>query len=109
MIKSVAGKYRDVVYMTPINAISAEKLHKIWKNVVINLVELGFDVVTTMTDGASANVKFPREKLYQEETDIQWVKNPTIPNNQIFMLFDTVHLFNFFYNNFLRKETFICP
>ena len=51
MIKSVAGSYSDVVAMTPISELSAEKIHSVWKNVVKTATELGFNVVATTTDG----------------------------------------------------------
>ena len=47
MIKSIAGKYRDVISMTPINRLNAEKLVKIWKNVVKAVTEIGFDIAVT--------------------------------------------------------------
>lgn len=38
--------------------MNAKNLHNIWKNIATKLTELGFEVVITMTDGHSANVKF---------------------------------------------------
>ena len=38
MIKSIAGKYRDVLFMVPIVGINAEKLYSIWKNVVSQMI-----------------------------------------------------------------------
>ena len=32
MVKSVCGKYRDVVSMTQISNINADKLHTVWEN-----------------------------------------------------------------------------
>ena len=57
MIKSIAGKHRDVVFMFPIVGINAEKLYSIWKNVVSQMTAIGFDIAVTMTDGHSSNMK----------------------------------------------------
>ena len=51
MIKSVAGKYRDVVCMSPIHNLNSEKLLKVWNNVIRVVTKIGFDVVLTMVDG----------------------------------------------------------
>ena len=58
MIKSIAGKYRDVISMTPINRLNADKLVKIWNNVIKAVTEVGFDVVVTRVDGMRTNVSF---------------------------------------------------
>ena len=50
MIKSVAGRYRDVMAMSPISEINHDKIYKVWKNVLEKITDVGFDVVTTMTD-----------------------------------------------------------
>lgn len=79
----------------PVNAINAEKLQKIWKNIMIKLTDRGFEVVITMTGGHSVNVKvfhFFQDQLCQGETDIPQVKIHMNPINKIFLLVDTIHL-----------------
>ena len=51
MVKSVRGKYRDVVSMTQISNISADKLINVWQNCISVLSEIGFIVVVTMGGG----------------------------------------------------------
>ena len=63
MIKSVSGKYRDVISMTPIANINDEKLYTAWDNSVKVLTSIGFDVVATMTDGHLSNLKLSRRLL----------------------------------------------
>ena len=58
MLKSVAGPYRDVVAMSPITNISAEKIHQVWEDVVKKVTELDFNVVATTCDCHSSNMKF---------------------------------------------------
>ena len=49
MIKSIAGKYRDIVAMAPVVNINANKLHSLWTGVVNKVTKIGFDVAVTMT------------------------------------------------------------
>ena len=58
MIKSVAGKYRDVVAMIPISNLTADKQYTAWYTTASALTEIGFDIVLTMTDGNNVNHTF---------------------------------------------------
>ena len=58
MVKSVCGKYRDIVSMTPITNINSKKLRTVWESNMEALTEIGFDVCVTMTDGHESNVMF---------------------------------------------------
>jgi hypothetical protein len=78
MLKSVAGKYKDVVCMTPIQDLTANKLLLVWRNVVKVLTEIEFDVVVTVVDGLRANVCF-YDKLVEPSmraTHKLVIKNP---------------------------------
>ena len=105
MVKSVDGKYRDVICMTPISNINAEKIYKVWFNCLEVLTEIGFDTVLTMTDGLEANVRFYK---MISSGDV-FIKNPFNTLMIIFLLFDTVHLFKNIYCNFLKYGIFVCP
>ena len=39
----------------------------------------------------------------------QWIENPYAKGNRIYLLFDSVHIFKNFYNNFLNRKCFIYP
>jgi hypothetical protein len=56
MVKSVCGKYRDIVSMTPITNINCVKIRTIWESNMKTLTDVGFDVCVTMTDGHESNV-----------------------------------------------------
>ena len=107
MIKSVAGKYRDVVSMTPITNINHEKLRTIWENNMQVLFEIGFDVYLTMSDGHDSNVKFFRS-LHEDGLKYS-IQNPFATDKLVFLMFDPVHLFKNFYNNFMKAVTFTFP
>ena len=58
MIKSVAGKHRDVVCMSPIHDLNSEKLFNLWNNVIRVVTRIDFDVVLTMVDGHQSNISY---------------------------------------------------
>ena len=105
MVKSIAGKYRDIVAMSPIHNINAEILSKIWKSCLKVLTEIGFQVVITMTDGLEANVRF--FKIVTSGSVV--IENPYFKSQFIFFLFDLVHLFKNIYNNLVNYGEYTCP
>ena len=70
MMKSIAGKYRDIVAMAPVVNINADKLHLLWTDVVNKVIKIGFDVAVTMTDGHSSNMNFFNKKMLKKPTDV---------------------------------------
>ena len=63
MIKSVGGKYKDMVAMFPIAKIDADLINNLWHNILKDVTEIGFDVVCDTLDGHSSNRRFYVEKL----------------------------------------------
>ena len=108
MVKSIAGKYRDIVSMTPVVDINANLLYTVWRNVVIQLSNIGFDVAVNMTDGHSSNMTLFNSKILKNPSDLSIV-NEMNPDNLIFPLFDQVYIFKNFYNNWNKKVKFECP
>ena len=109
MIKSVAGKYHNIVSMVLIVNIYADKLYSIWKYVVSQMIAIGFDIAGTMTDGHSSNMKPFNIKILKNVSE-----NLSVPNYEnicsyIFLLFDPPHLFKNVYNNWMVKKIFDCP
>ena len=117
MIKSVAGSYRDIVSMSPIANISGEQIVTIWNNVVKAMTNIGFEVVLTMNDQHSSNVKFFQLILkkslnlaFEESRKCGiYIPNPFDIEKKIFLAFDTVHVFKNLYSNFERYKTFEFP
>jgi len=72
MIKSVLGKYRDIIAMTPISSINADKLSSIWTDVVGKVEKIGFDPAVTMTDGHSSNISLFNNKILKNKDDIRY-------------------------------------
>ncbi len=108
MIKSVAGGYRDVVAMTPIDEISAEKIHKVWEDAVKKLTKMGFNVVATTSDNHKSNMKHFKKILCGGNLQ-PYITNPFDSSKKIFLLFDPTHILKCITNNFRQKESFACP
>ena len=44
MIKSIVGKYCDIIAMVPVVNINADILYSVWKNIVTQISKTGFDI-----------------------------------------------------------------
>jgi hypothetical protein len=107
MVKSVAGKYEDVVAMVPLTTISSEIIARWYDRVLKAVTELGFVVVVTLTDAHSSNRKFFTKELCNGTIQTHFI-NP-YSGSPIFLAFDSVHVFKNLYNNLLNRREFQCP
>jgi hypothetical protein len=108
MVKSVAGKYKDIVAMVPLSSISSEIINKWYQRVLHAVTQNGFDTVCTVSDAHSANKKFFAKKLCSGQL-MTSIVNPYTDGSRIFLLFDSVHIFKNVYNNLLNRRKFKCP
>ena len=108
MIKSVGGKYMDVVCMVPLTRIDANIIHSYWDCVLKELTDIGFDVVCDSLDGHSSNRKFYEELLCKGDLSIS-IPHPYKNGSHIFLPFDSVHVFKCVYNNAVNKKHFNMP
>ena len=116
MIKSVAGRYRDIVSMSPQANVTAEKIHVVWKNLMKVLTEIGFEVRLTMNDQHPSNVKFfgillgksVNVALKESRLCGLYTLNP-YNGQKVFLSFDTTHVFKNFYGNFQTYKNFEFP
>ena len=106
MIKSICGKYRDVISMIPITNINATIFYTLWESNIKVPTEIGFNVVATMSDGHESNAKL-FARLLGINLQPYHVNNPNSSGKKIFLLFDPVHLFKHFYNNYMNYSTFL--
>ena len=109
MLKSVGGKYMDIVCLFPIDKLDAEILYSMWKNVLKEVTEIGFDVIANTLDGHSSNRKFYVDLLGEGIKKIDIPHPYKNDGSRIFLLYDYVHIFKCIYNNFINKRRFICP
>ena len=100
MLKAIAGKYSDIVALVPIVNINADILHSVWKNVVSQISDIGFDISITIT-----NMSLFNKKMLKNSEDL-FVQNEEKVDIKIFLLFDPTHLFKNVYNNWMKKINF---
>ena len=63
MFKSIASKYEDVIAMVPLTTINSSTLLNLFTSVMTAITSIGYDVVVSLVDGHSSNVKFYKEEL----------------------------------------------
>ena len=107
MIRSVIGKYRDVVSIVPVNNLTAVTMHNSFNVVMRSLLHIGFSVVATSVDNNRVNSKFYKLLCLKGDDKRSVVFENS--NNPTFLLFDSTHNFKNIYNNFLNKEHFDIP
>ena len=90
-ISSVAGKYEDLVALTPVTRITTQDIREIFFEVLRNLTDLGFTVVSVTTDAHRTNHHW----LGQDGDHPEFVLNPYSEgtDDRIYTMYDTVHLF----------------
>jgi len=70
MVKSVVGKYKDIVAVFPIATLTAAKLSDCYSNVMDTLRKVGLNAVAISVDNASSNRKFFTDFLCQLFIDL---------------------------------------
>ena len=106
MIKSDAGKYKDLVAMYPMSNLTATIQHKCFKEVMDLLHSTAFTVVAVSVDNASTNRKFLIDCLC--EGNLRTYITDQVTGQPIFLIFDPVHDLKNVYNNFQRRKVFEC-
>ncbi len=108
MVKSVAGKYSDIVALFPIQNLDSGKILSHFDVVMNSLTQLGYHVFAISVDNASPNRKFYVEELCAGTLSTQ-IPHPTLEGDELFLLFDSVHNFKNVYNNFVSRKVFVYP
>lgn len=108
MVKSVAGKFCDVVSLTPITNCTSKDVKRHFDAVLVALKQVELDVVAISVDNHTSNRKFYTDELCGG-TITPSIPNPIDPENRIFLLIDSTHNFKNIKNNFQNKKVFTCP
>ena len=108
MFKSVAAGYEDVIAMVPLTKINSGKINYLYTMVLEAITPLGYNVVSTLVDGHSSNVKFYKDELCNNDLK-PYITHPLDETKKIFLPFDATHVFKCVYNNFQTRKSFSCP
>jgi len=112
MISSVFLSYKDVVHILPTSKITAEELHAMIKKIVCGLENIGFRVITVITDNNAINRKSMSFFADPARLSIAY-PHPCDQSRPLFFIFDTVHILKCIRNNWLNlkssDKTFVFP
>ena len=92
MLKSVAAGYEDVMAMVPTSKIDSGKIHNLSMKCLKSITPLGYNVVVSLVDGHSSNVKFYTTELCNGELKPH-IPHPIEETRKIFLPFDSTHIF----------------
>lgn len=105
MISSLLSKNKDIVALYPVFKMDSEFLHSKLNEVLDVLHEIGYEVVSVISDNHQINnAAFKHFSPSQSQQVPLFIKSPYLPNKKIFFLFDTVHLFKSIRNNWLNNK-----
>lgn len=107
MIKSVCGKYKDMVALYPASKLTASQLHEYFINTLQLLTQCGFTVVALSVDNAAVNRSFFVKYLCNGNLSTRFT-NP-FSSEPIYLLFDPTHNLKNIYNNLQSRKVFHCP
>ena len=107
MVKSLAGKYKDIVAIYPKAKLTAAKQFQCYTEVVALIRNVSFNFVAICVDNATTNRKFFIDFLCLGQMKTCIVDS--VSGQTIFLLFDPVHNIKNIYNNFQSRKLFECP
>jgi THAP domain/Transposase protein len=107
MIKSVVGKFKDLVGIYPMSKLTSAKQHACYVEVMTLLRNVNVNVVAISVDNASTNRKFFVDFLCGGT--LQTNITDAVTGQPIYLIFDPVHDIKNVYNNFQKRKKFECP
>ena len=106
MIRSVVGKYRDLVAIYPMAHLTANKQLMCHREVCNIIQSTGFNLTLISVDNASTNRKFYKD-LCKGKIENSYINEVT--GKPVYLIFDPVHNFKNLYNNFQKRKIFKIP
>ena len=76
MYSSVAADYQDVIAMIPTTTVDSTKINDLFNMVLNSLTPLGYNVVASLFDGHSSNVKFYRKETVRKYNETVYHQSP---------------------------------
>ena len=111
MISSLLSKHKHVAALYPVCKLTADTLLDLTHKVLAFLHDIGYKVVSLIADNNRVN-----RKMFEKLCDgplTPSISNPYDSSEQLFLLFDSVHLLKCIRNNWLNQkkpiQTFVIP
>lgn len=108
MVKSLKGKFQDMVSIYPVAKLNSKFLKKAFTEVMDKLYHCGLVVLALSVDNAPTNRSFYVKELCNGNLSTS-IQHPHFPDTELFLLFDSSHNVKNVYNNFLNRRSFIMP
>ena len=102
MISSLLSKHKHVAAIYPVNNLTANTLLELTYQVLSFLHDIGYKVVSLISDNNRINRNM-FEKMCGGKL-VSSIPHPYDPSEQLFFLFDSVHLLKWIRNNWLNKK-----
>ena len=109
MIKSLRGKYKDVISLTPVLNLNSSMINQVFQAVLPALMNLGLTPVAILADNHTSNRRFYTVELCKGTLQQSISINSSLNQIKLFLLFDMTHNFKNIYNNFMKRKQFVCP
>ena len=112
LISSLCSNNKDVVSIIPVQQMTAIYLCELIKQVIINVSNAGYRVISVISDNNVVN-RNSFKMLANSDHLVPFITNPVNEEEKIFILFDSVHILKCIRNNWLNlknsKKTFTFP
>lgn len=103
MLNSIASKFKDVVHIIPTKIMKAETLHDMMKKIILGLENIGFRVISIVTDNNAINGKAVSYFADPPRLSIVY-QHPAQRTRPLFFIYDAVHLLKCIRNNWLGQR-----
>lgn len=103
MISSILSKYKDVVSIVPVNNLTAEQLKSMILNVMKEVEDIGFQIISLISDNNAINRK-AFELFQPNKILLPSVPHPIDNSRTLFFIFDPVHIIKCVRNNWICKK-----
>ena len=108
MLTSISGKYKDMISLSQVGNLNAATLKKIFDIILPSVTKIGFSIVGISVDNFSANRKFYEHELCNKKISSS-IPHPLCPGEEIYLVYDSTHVFKNVYNAWIKKRIFVCP
>lgn len=103
MVQGVACSFKEVAHIVPVHKADGEYLHKLLKDVVCGLENIGYRVLCVVSDNHSVNRK-AMSLFTSPPTNAIVYPHPSDPSRPLFFVIDPVHILKCIRNNWLNQK-----